>query len=66
MTLFSMKKLSIVIPSLGKEELKYLLELMKEGKLRTVIDSWYTFEEAAGAWEKSMSEHVTGKVIVEM
>ncbi|RCV33171.1 hypothetical protein SETIT_7G061200v2 [Setaria italica] len=65
-TLFARRKLSIMTLSLGKEDLRFLLELMKEGKLRTVIDSRYPFEKAAEAWEKSMSCHATGKIIIDM
>lgn len=66
LTLFSKKKLSMVILSLGKEDMRFLLELVKEGKLKTVVDSRYPFEKVADAWEKSMGGHATGKVIVEM
>ncbi|XP_062184916.1 chloroplast envelope quinone oxidoreductase homolog [Phragmites australis] len=66
LTLFGRKKLSVVLLSLGKDDLRFLLELVKEGKLRTVVDSRHPFEKAAEAWEKSMSGHATGKVIVEM
>ncbi|TVU03176.1 hypothetical protein EJB05_51278, partial [Eragrostis curvula] len=66
MTLFSRKKISWVLMNLGKEELKFLVELMKEGKLKTVIDSRHPLEKAADAWEKSMGGHATGKIIVEM
>ncbi|XBI55584.1 hypothetical protein VPH35_037370 [Triticum aestivum] len=66
LTFFSNKKLSIVIESMGKEDLRFLLELVKEGKLKTVVDSRHPFEKAADAWEKSMSGHATGKVIVVM
>ncbi|OEL24942.1 putative quinone-oxidoreductase-like protein, chloroplastic [Dichanthelium oligosanthes] len=66
LTLFSRKKLYMVMLSLGKEELKFLLELVKEGKLKTVVDSRHPFEAAAEAWEQSMSGHAIGKVIMEM
>ncbi|KAI5015728.1 hypothetical protein ZWY2020_057118 [Hordeum vulgare] len=66
LTFFSKKKLSIVIESMGNEDLRFLLELVKEGKLKTVVDSRHPFDRAADAWEKSMSGHATGKVIVEM
>ncbi|KAF7008891.1 hypothetical protein CFC21_023542 [Triticum aestivum] len=66
LTLFSKKKLSTVILSLGMEDLRFLLELVKERKLKTVIDSRHPFEKAADAWEKSLSGHATGKVIVGM
>ncbi|XP_051217794.1 chloroplast envelope quinone oxidoreductase homolog [Lolium perenne] len=66
LTLFSKKKLSTVNLSLGMEDLSFLLELVKEGKLKMVLDSRHPFEKAADAWEKSLSGHATGKVIVEM
>ncbi|CAL5032725.1 unnamed protein product [Urochloa decumbens] len=65
-TLFARRKLSLMTLSFGKEDLRFLVELMKEGKLRTVVDSRHTFEKAAEAWEKCMSCHATGKIIVDM
>jgi NADPH:quinone reductase-like Zn-dependent oxidoreductase len=66
LTVFSKQKLSTIIMSLGTEDLRFLLELVKEGKLKTVVDSRHPFEKAADAWEKSLSGHATGKIIVEM
>uniref|UniRef100_A0A0D9W3U5 Enoyl reductase (ER) domain-containing protein n=1 Tax=Leersia perrieri TaxID=77586 RepID=A0A0D9W3U5_9ORYZ len=67
MTLFSWRKrLSLVVLTLGKKDLGFLLELMRDGKLKTVVDSRHSFEKAAEAWARSMSGHATGKVIVEM
>uniref|UniRef100_A0A0E0KPE3 Enoyl reductase (ER) domain-containing protein n=1 Tax=Oryza punctata TaxID=4537 RepID=A0A0E0KPE3_ORYPU len=66
-TLFSRrKKLSLVSLKMSKGDLALLLELMQEGKLKTVIDSRHPFEKAAEAWARSLSGHATGKVIVEM
>ncbi|CAL5034775.1 unnamed protein product [Urochloa decumbens] len=65
-TLFARRKLSLMTLSFGKEDLRFLVELMKEGKLRTVVDSRHTFEKAAEAWEKCLSCHATGKIIVDM
>uniref|UniRef100_A0ACD5UB75 Uncharacterized protein n=1 Tax=Avena sativa TaxID=4498 RepID=A0ACD5UB75_AVESA len=66
LTLFSKKRVSTVMLSLGMEDLRFLLELVKEGKLKTVVDSRHPFDKAADAWEKSLSGHATGKVIIEM
>ncbi|KAF0894294.1 hypothetical protein E2562_038118 [Oryza meyeriana var. granulata] len=67
MTRFSRrKKLSLVTLKMSKDDLGFLLELMKEGKLKTVVDSQHPFDKAADAWARSMSGHATGKVIVEM
>lgn len=67
LTMFSRRKISMLtVLSLGKEHMKFLLDLVAEGKLKTVIDSRYPFEKAAEAWKKSMGGHATGKIIVEM
>uniref|UniRef100_I1P686 Enoyl reductase (ER) domain-containing protein n=1 Tax=Oryza glaberrima TaxID=4538 RepID=I1P686_ORYGL len=67
LTMFARKKITMMaLMSLGKEEMRFLMELVGEGKLRTVVDSRCPFEKAAEAWEKSMGGHATGKVIVEM
>ncbi|KAL6650555.1 hypothetical protein ACP70R_009480 [Stipagrostis hirtigluma subsp. patula] len=67
LTVFSRRKISMLtLVSLGKEHMTFLLDLVAEGKLRTVIDSRHPFEKAAEAWERSMAGHATGKIIVEM
>ncbi|PVH35141.1 hypothetical protein PAHAL_7G111900 [Panicum hallii] len=67
LTMFARKKISMLAQvSLGKEHMRFLLELVAEGKLRTVVDSRHPFEKAAEAWERSMAGHATGKIIVEM
>ncbi|KAK6122186.1 hypothetical protein DH2020_044065 [Rehmannia glutinosa] len=47
------------------ENLRYLVELVKEGKLKTVIDSKFPLSKAEDAWAKSIDGHATGKIIVE-
>ncbi|KAF5810348.1 putative NADPH:quinone reductase [Helianthus annuus] len=61
----SKKKLvpSLLIPK--AENLEYLVGLVKEGKLKTVIDSKYPLSEGEEAWAKSIDGHATGKIIVE-
>uniref|UniRef100_A0A0E0GZI9 Enoyl reductase (ER) domain-containing protein n=1 Tax=Oryza nivara TaxID=4536 RepID=A0A0E0GZI9_ORYNI len=67
LTMFARKKITMMaLMSLGKEAMRFVMELVGEGKLRTVVDSRCPFEKAAEAWEKSMGGHATGKVIVEM
>ena len=69
---FAMKKLTlskkqlvplIVIPE--SENLQYLVNLVKEGKLKTIIDSKYPLGKAKDAWSKSIDGHATRKIIVE-
>ena len=62
---FSKKQLVplLVIPK--KENLEFLVNLVKEGKLKTVIDSKHPLSKAEDAWARSIDGHATGKIIVE-
>lgn len=53
----------LLIPK-GKN-LAYLVNLVKEGKLTTVVDSRHPLNKAEDAWAKSIDGHATGKIIVE-
>lgn len=63
---FSKKKL---VPmwsmSFKNENLEYVVNLIKEGKVKSMIDSRYPLSQAEEAWAKSMNGHATGKIIVE-
>lgn len=72
MLTFALKKLTFskkqLVPLLlipKKEKLEYLINLVKEGKLKTVIDSKHPLSKAEDAWAKSISGHATGKIIIE-
>ncbi|XP_076901377.1 chloroplast envelope quinone oxidoreductase homolog [Bidens hawaiensis] len=62
---FSKKKLVPVIMYPETKNLEYMVGLVKDGKLKTVIDSKYPLSEAEKAWAKSISGHAIGKIIVE-
>ncbi|KAJ0809769.1 putative NADPH:quinone reductase [Helianthus annuus] len=69
---YAMQKLTFskkqVIPLLvipNAQEIGCLVKLVKEGKLKTVIDSRYPLSKAEAAWAKSIEGHATGKVVVE-
>ncbi|XP_015087396.1 chloroplast envelope quinone oxidoreductase homolog [Solanum pennellii] len=64
---FSRKQLLplILIPKEDKE-LKLLVKLVKEGKLKTMFDSKHPLSRAQDAWAKSLAGHATGKIIVEI
>ncbi|KAK9944706.1 hypothetical protein M0R45_010262 [Rubus argutus] len=47
------------------DNLDYLVKLMKEGKLKTVIDSKHPLSKAEDAWAKGIDGPCTGKIIVE-
>jgi NADPH:quinone reductase-like Zn-dependent oxidoreductase len=38
---------------------------VKDGKLKTIIDSKFPLSKAEDAWAKSIDGHATGKIIVE-
>ncbi|KAK9726614.1 hypothetical protein RND81_05G227000 [Saponaria officinalis] len=62
---FSKKQLVPLLVTPKAENLAYLVNLAKEGKLKTVIDSKHSLSEAADAWGKMMGGHATGKIIVQ-
>ncbi|KAK8541595.1 hypothetical protein V6N13_137803 [Hibiscus sabdariffa] len=62
---FSKKQLVPMMMTPKKEKLDYLVKLLKEGKIRAVIDSKHPLSKAEEGWAKSMSGHATGKIIVE-
>jgi NADPH:quinone reductase-like Zn-dependent oxidoreductase len=62
---FSKKQLVPVMANVNSEKLDSLVKLVKEGKLKTVIDSKHSLSKAEDAWAKSIDGHATGKIIVE-
>jgi NADPH:quinone reductase-like Zn-dependent oxidoreductase len=62
---FSKKQLMPLIITPKGENLKCLVNLVKEGKLKTVIDSKHPLSKAEDAWAKGIDGHATGKIIVE-
>nr|AGQ45090.1 QR1 [Triphysaria versicolor] len=61
----SKKRLVTLLVVIKGEHLSYLVELMREGKLKTVIDSKFPLSKAEEAWAKSIDGHATGKIVVE-
>ncbi|CAA7058744.1 unnamed protein product [Microthlaspi erraticum] len=47
------------------EGLEVLVNLVKEGKVKTVVDSKHPLSKAEEAWAKSIDGHATGKIIIE-
>ncbi|KAJ0111448.1 hypothetical protein Patl1_01527 [Pistacia atlantica] len=62
---FSKKQLVPLLLIAKKENLDFLVKLVNEGKLKTVIDSKHPLSKAEAAWAKSIDGHATGKIIVE-
>ncbi|GAV78213.1 ADH_N domain-containing protein/ADH_zinc_N_2 domain-containing protein [Cephalotus follicularis] len=62
---FSKKQMALLLLVPKIENLEYLVKLVKEGKLKTVIDSKHPLSKAEDAWAKCIGGHATGKIIVE-
>ncbi|XP_049407244.1 chloroplast envelope quinone oxidoreductase homolog [Solanum stenotomum] len=62
---FSKKQLVPFLLNAKKENLELLVRLVKEGKLKTVIDSKFPLSKAEDAWSRSIDGHATGKIFVE-
>ena len=61
---FSKKQLVPLFLSSKKESMECLVGLVKEGKLKIVIDSKHPLSKAEEAWTKCIDGHATGKIIV--
>ena len=63
---FARKRLVPLLLSPNKADLEFLVGLLKDSKMKMLIDSRFSLNEASKAWEKSIEGHATGKIIVEM
>ena len=62
---FCKKKLVPLFINSKRENLECLVGLVKEGKLKTVIDSIYPLRKVEDGWAKSIHGQATGKIIFE-
>ncbi|PKA54465.1 Putative quinone-oxidoreductase like, chloroplastic [Apostasia shenzhenica] len=63
---FAKKKIVPLLNVIKEEDLRFLVGLMKEGKLKTLVDSSFPLSRAEEAWAKSMDGHATGKIIIQI
>lgn len=61
---FSKKQLVPMILSPNAEDIEYIMDLVKEGKVKTMIDSKHSLSKAEEAWDRIISGHATGKIII--
>ena len=57
-------KIKFFIAQFNKEDMQFLADLARDGKLKTVIDKRYPLEQAGAALEYLGEGHARGKVIV--
>uniref|UniRef100_A0A453MFH0 Enoyl reductase (ER) domain-containing protein n=1 Tax=Aegilops tauschii subsp. strangulata TaxID=200361 RepID=A0A453MFH0_AEGTS len=62
---FSKKRLVPLLVSPNKADLEFLVALLRDGKLKTVIDSRFPLGDAGKAWQTSIEGHATGKIVVD-
>ncbi len=65
-SLFSKKKMGILGHEQSTKDLIYLQDLLVEGKLKSVVDKKYAFENAAGAFQNLIDGTVKGKAIIDI
>ncbi|OEL31482.1 putative quinone-oxidoreductase-like protein, chloroplastic [Dichanthelium oligosanthes] len=63
---FARKRLVPLLLWPNRADLEFLVGLVKDGKLKTVVDSRFPLRDASHAWEKSIEGHATGKIVVQM
>lgn len=47
-----------------EEDLEDIRRMLEEGSLKSIVDSVWEFEDAIRAYERIMSNHARGKVVV--
>jgi len=63
---FARKRLVPLLLWPNRADMEFLVGLVKDGKLKTVVDSRSSLRDVSEAWEKSIGGHATEKIIVEM
>ncbi|GAA5898782.1 hypothetical protein JCM8208_005394 [Rhodotorula glutinis] len=58
------RKYTFGMMTTDKKELEEMAALIGEGKLRPIVDSVFSFEDALKAYERQMSNRAKGKVVV--
>ncbi|TVU13834.1 hypothetical protein EJB05_37265, partial [Eragrostis curvula] len=53
-------------PNNADVDLEFMVGLLEEGKLRTVVDSRFPLSDVSKAWDRSTEGHPTGKIIVDI
>ncbi len=60
------KKLLFPIPSITKEDVRYIKSLVEQGKFKPVIDRTYTMDQIVEAYQYVESGQKTGNVIIQI
>lgn len=63
---FRSKKMKFTVAQMSVDDMTELGQLMAEGKMKTVVDTIYPFEQIVKAVKHYENGHATGKIIVQM
>lgn len=62
--IFSKQKIGLMFMIPRQRDLKLLVDLLRENKIRSLVDSEHTLSNAKTAWSRSMEGHATGKIVI--
>jgi len=64
--LFKGKKVLFPIPSMSREDIEYLKNLVEVGKFKPVIDRIYKLDDIVEAYKYVETDQKTGNVVVDL
>ena len=65
-SLFGGKKAKFILPDVKTKDLLFIKKLIKDGKLKTVIDKFYPLSEPIEAHKYAEKGHAKGKIVITM
>jgi NADPH:quinone reductase-like Zn-dependent oxidoreductase len=63
---FGSKKIGILTAKSNTDDLKFIVKLATEGKIKPVIDKSFSLSETAEAFQYIREKHAKGKVIIKI
>ena len=64
MSMTGVKNMGLMVANVNQKDLRFLIELMKAGKVRSIIDKRYPLSETAEALRYLEEGHARGKVVI--
>jgi NADPH:quinone reductase-like Zn-dependent oxidoreductase len=58
------KNMGLIVANINQKDLLFLIELLKEGKVKSIIDKSYPLCETADALRYLEEGHARGKVVI--